>query len=226
MKKLLNFAFIATATTLGASMPALAADIQPFNATYVVNADGKSGTATRILTCSGNTFTYKVNARAAGIATANQSATFSLSNGRIMPSQASTSYRIAGIGNTHSVKFNGSQVVSTYKGRAATLSVQGQAYDDLSLEAQIRQELINGRFTGTYNLVKRTEIESTRFRRAGNARIAVPAGTYDTVRIDRVHDDRGRATSFWLAPSLNYLPIKVSQTNDGKVISMELSKLN
>ena len=50
-------------------------------------------------------------------------------------------------------------------------------------------------------------------------------GTYDTVRIDRIHDDQNRATSFWLAPSLNYLPVKVSQTADGKVIFMELTKI-
>ena len=205
---------------------AFAADIEPFNATYTVKADGKSGTATRILTKNGNNFSYKVNARAAGVATANQSSNFRLTGGRIVPSSASTSYRIAGVGSTHNVKFDGSQVVSTYKNKSTTLRMSGQAYDDLSLEAQIRQELINGKFSGSYQLVKRTEIERISFRRAGNSSITVPAGTYQVVRIDRVHDDRGRATSFWLAPSLNYLPVKVSQTNDGKIISMELSKVN
>ncbi|MDO5651566.1 MAG: DUF3108 domain-containing protein [Moraxella sp.] len=203
-----------------------AADIEPFNATYTLKADGKSGTATRTLTKSGNTFTYKVNARAAGIATANQSSTFRLVNGKIAPSNASTSYRIAGFGNTHNIKFAASQVVSTYKGKATTLAMTQQAYDDLSLEANIRQELINGKFTGNYPLVRRTSIENARFKKAGTAQITVPAGTYSAVRIDRVHDDKERATSFWLAPSLGYLPIKVSQTNDGKVISMELNKVN
>ena len=138
------------------------------------------------------------------------------------------SVKVLGVGRTHSIKFNNSakSVVSTYKGKATTLSMKTQAYDDLSLEVQIRQELINGKFRGSYPLVKKTNIESTRFKKSGNAKITVPAGTYDVIRIDRVHDDKGRATSFWLAPSLNYLPIKVSQTNDGKVISMELTKIN
>ena len=96
----------------------------------------------------------------------------------------------------------------------------------LSLEAQIRQELLNGKFSGSYQLVRRTSIETTRFKRSGTSKITVPAGTYDVIRIDRIHDDKGRATSFWVAPSLNYLPIKVSQTNDGRVISMELTKVN
>lgn len=104
--------------------------------------------------------------------------------------------------------------------------MNGQAYDDLSLEAQIRQELIHGQFSGNYHLVKKNEIEATKFRRSSSSKITVPAGTYDAIRIDRIHDDKGRATSFWLAPSLNYLPIKVSQINDGRVISMELIKVN
>ncbi|MFC0820591.1 DUF3108 domain-containing protein [Moraxella sp. ZJ171] len=222
------FCAAATATIAAAPMMAAAADLPSYSATYRVNADGKTGTATRTLTKTGNQYKYTVNARAVGIATLNQDASFSLSNGHIVPSSANMSARILGIGSTHSIRFNNAAktVVSTYKSKATTLKMPKQAYDDLSLEAQIRQELINGKFTGSYLLVKRTDIENTRFRRVNHGKITVPAGTYETVRIDRIHDDHSRATSFWLAPSLNYLPVKVSQTSDGKVISMELTKLN
>ncbi len=207
------------------SAPALAADISPFSATYTLSANGKTGTATRTLTKSGNTFTYKVSAKAVGIATANQSSTFSLSGGKVVPASATTSYKVAGVGATHSIKFSGKQAVSTYKGKSTTISLPSGGFDDLSMEMQIRQELLNGKFSGSYTLVKKTDSEKTTFRKAGNAKITVPAGTYDTIRIDRVHGDSGRATSFWLAPSLDYLPVKVSQTSDGKTISMSLSKV-
>lgn len=227
MKKSL-ITLLAASTFVALPVAAVAADLPGYSATYRVSADGKTGTATRTLTKTGNNYKYTVNARAAGVATLNQEATFSLSNGRILPSSSTMSARILGIGNTHSVRFNnaGKSVVSTYKGKATTLNMPRQAYDDLSLEAQIRQELINGKFSGSYQLVKKTEIETTKFRRAGNTKITVPAGTYDTVRIDRIHDDRDRATSFWLAPSLDYLPVRVSQTTKGKIISMELTKVN
>ena len=158
----------------------------------------------------------------------NQSASFSLLNGRIVPSDSRMSVQVLGVGRTHHIKFDNpaKSVVSTYRGKSTTLRMNGQAYDDLSLEAQIRQELIHGQFSGNYHLVKKNEIEATKFRRSSSSKITVPAGTYDAIRIDRIHDDKGRATSFWLAPSLNYLPIKVSQINDGRVISMELIKVN
>lgn len=214
--------------SIGTALSAHAADLSGFSATYTVKADGKKGTATRTLSKNGNSYNYTVKASAAGIASVNQSASFSLSNGKILPSSSNMSVKIFGVGNTHNIKFNNGAktAVSTYKGKSTTLKMSGQAYDDLSLEAQIRQELINGRFSGSYQLVKKTNIETTRFKKSGNSKITVPAGTYDVVRIDRVHDDKGRATSFWVAPSLNYLPIKVSQTNDGKTITMELSKVH
>ncbi|MBE9579326.1 MULTISPECIES: DUF3108 domain-containing protein [Moraxella] len=227
-KNFLKTTTITTAILAGATLSANASDLSGFSATYVLKADDKKGTATRTLIKNGDDYHYHVKASAAGVASVNQSASFSLSNGRIVPSSSNMSVRVLGVGRTHNIKFNNSakSVVSTYKGKSTTLRMNGQAYDDLSLETQIRQELINGKFSGNYHLVKKNEIEATRFRRSGSSKITVPAGTYDAIRIDRVHDDKGRATSFWLAPSLNYLPVKVSQTNDGKVISMELTKVN
>jgi hypothetical protein len=105
------------------------------------------------------------------------------------------------------------------------MAMTQQAFDDLSLEAQIRQELLNGKFSGSYNMAKKNKIEPTPFKRSGNTKITVPAGTFDTVRVDRIHDDDSRSTSFWLAPSLDYLPVKVSQINDGKKMDLELSKI-
>lgn len=218
----------ATLFMLSGTATAYAADLPGYSATYSVKADGKSGTATRTLSKSGSNYSYTVKASAAGIASLNQSAKFSLTGGKIIPSTSSMSVKLFGVGNTHSIKFNNGAktAVSTYKGKSTTLKMNSQAYDDLSLEAQIRQELINGRFSGSYQLVKKTNIETTKFKKSGSSKITVPAGTYDVIRIDRVHDDRGRATSFWLAPNLNYLPVKVSQTSDGKTISMELTKVN
>ncbi|MDO4896213.1 MAG: DUF3108 domain-containing protein [Moraxella sp.] len=226
LKNTLKITAVTTLMTMGVS--AHAVDLAGYSATYAVKADGKSGTATRTLTKNGNNYSYNVKANSAGVASLNQSANFSLSGGRIIPSSSSMSVRILGVGNTHNIKFNNKAktVVSTYKGKSTTLKMSRQAYDDLSLEAQIRQELINGKFTGNYHLVKKTNIEATRFKKSGSSTLTVPAGTYNVIRIDRVHDDKNLSTSFWVAPSLNYLPIKVSQTKKGKTISMELTKVH
>ena len=227
LKKLIGIAGVAgmTATT---ALPAQAGAIEPVTADYNFTVDNKyKGTATRTLTKSGSNWNYKMSARVAGVASASQSSSFTLSGNDVTPSKASTTYKVFGVGRTHNLSFsNGAKkVASTYKGKTTTSTSANRAYDDLSLEIQIRQDLLANRFTGNYYMAKKTDIEKTPFKKVGNYSITVPAGTFDTVRVDRVHGDNSRSTSFWLAPSLDYLPVKVVQNNDGKKMEMTLTKV-
>jgi len=222
---------IATIGALSMTAPTLAnaKTIQPSSANYSFTVEDKyKGSATRTLKKSGNTWKYDVNARVAGVASAAQSSTFTINGNSVIPSQASTTYKLLGMGRTHKLDFNPSakKVTSNYKGKTTTMDMGQQAFDDLSLEVQIRQDLLNGKFSGNYYMAKKNKVEKTPFKKSGNTKITVPAGTFDTVRIDRIHDDNSRSTSFWLAPSLDYLPIKVSQINDGKKMDLELTKVN
>ncbi|WP_201533025.1 DUF3108 domain-containing protein [Psychrobacter ciconiae] len=215
--------------SMGAANMANAKVIAPTNADYSFTVEDKyKGTANRTLTKTGNTWKYNVKARVAGVATAAQNSTFSLTGNTVTPVSASTTYKILGVGRTHNLKFNNAkkQVASSYKGKTVNLKVAQPTFDDLSLEMQIRQDLINGKFTGNYYMAKHDKIEKTPFKKSGSTKITVPAGTFDTVRVDRVHDDNSRSTSFWLAPSLDYLPVKVVQVNDGKKMDLELTKVN
>lgn len=231
MSALTAGASIAAIGALSMTAPSLASakTIQPSNADYSFTIEDKyKGTATRTLNKSGNNWKYDVKARVAGVATASQSSAFTISGNNVSPSQASTTYKLFGIGRTHNLNFNAGkkQVASNYKGKTVNLSMAQQAFDDLSLETQIRQDLLNGKFSGNYYMAKHDKVEKTPFKKSGTTKITVPAGTFDTIRVDRIHDDNSRSTSFWLAPSLDYLPVKVSQINDGKKMDLELTKLN
>ncbi|MGO2020531.1 DUF3108 domain-containing protein [Psychrobacter sp.] len=218
-----------SAASMAAPTIASAKTIQPSSANYSFTVEDKyKGTATRTLSKSGSTWKYNVSARVAGVASASQNSTFTINGNNVSPSKASTTYKLLGIGRTHKLDFNSStkKVVSNYKGKSTTLNMSQQAFDDLSLEVQIRQDLLNGKFSGNYYMAKKDKIEKTPFKKSGSSKITVPAGTFDTVRVDRVHDDNSRSTSFWLAPNLDYLPVKVSQVNDGKKMDLELTKLN
>ncbi|WP_317200646.1 DUF3108 domain-containing protein [uncultured Psychrobacter sp.] len=232
---------LATLFTTGVSIAAIGAismtaptlanakSIQPSSANYSFTVEDKyKGVATRTLSKSGNAWNYNVKARVAGVASAAQSSTFVINGNNVSPSKASTTYKLLGIGRTHNLSFDsaGKKVTSSYRGKTTTSNMAQQAFDDLSLEVQIRQDLLNGKFSGNYYMAKKDKVEKTPFKKSGNTKITVPAGTFDTVRVDRVHDDNDRSTSFWLAPSLDYLPVKVSQINDGKKMDLELTKVN
>lgn len=220
-------AILLAGSTMVASSMATAASLQPSTAKYSFTIENKyNGSATRTLKKSGDTWTYSMNARVAGVATANQTSKFKLVGSKVVPSYASTTYKIFGAGRTHKLNFGSGKVVSTYKGVSKTLSMPRQAYDDMSLEAQIRQELLNGKFSGSYYMAKKDKVEKVTFKKSGTTSVSVPAGTYKAVRIDRVHSDSGRQTTFWLAPSLNYQPVKVIQNADGKKMELKLTSIN
>jgi len=227
---LITGASIAAIGALSMTAPTLASakTIQPSTADYSFTVEDKyKGNATRTLKKSGNTWNYNVKARVAGVASASQSSTFTIMGNNVSPSKASTTYKLLGIGRTHNLSFDsaGKKVTSSYKGKTTTSNMAQQAFDDLSLEVQIRQDLLNGKFSGNYYMAKKDKVEKTPFKKVGNTKVTVPAGTFDTVRVDRIHDDNSRSTSFWLAPSLDYLPVKVSQINDGKKMDLELKKV-
>ena len=205
------------------------AAVAPFNATYNFNIEGKyNGTASRVLTQTGNQYFYNVNASVGKLASAKQTANFVNANGAILPVSALTQYKILGAGRTTTLNFNNAkkQLVTNYKGQSKVIALPQPAYDDLSLEIQIREDLKAGKFRGNYYMADRNTVEAVPFKKSAMTRITVPAGTFDVVRIDRVHDDKDRQTSFWLAPKLDYLPVKVVQNNDGRKMEMNLARVN
>ncbi len=62
------------------------------------------------------------------------------------------------------------------------------------------------------------ERSELRFALAGRERIEVPLGTYEAVRVHRVRDDE-RATITWLAPELDWLPVRMEQRNEGNLVA-------
>ncbi|WP_394261610.1 DUF3108 domain-containing protein [Moraxella boevrei] len=210
------------------AMPAMAV-ISPFSANYDFNIEGKyKGSATRVLKQNGSQWTYNMNATAGKLASANMSSVFNDNGGIVIPTKSSTQYKILGVGRTEMLSFNPAQkqYISNYKGKNTTVKMLTTAYDDLSLEMQIREDLKANKFRGSYNTADRDKVETVKFTKSATTKISVPAGTFDAVRVDRVHDDKSRQTSFWLAPKLDYLPVKVVQTNDGKKMEMNLTKVN
>lgn len=62
--------------------------------------------------------------------------------------------------------------------------------------------------------IERDKVRTYRFRIVGRETIRAPAGTFDTVRVERV-DDPNKSTRFWLAPSRGYHAVRVEQVKDG-----------
>lgn len=225
IKTLLATATLATIATASTAMAAVA----PFSATYNFSIENKyKGTAVRSLKQVGNQYQYDMSASVGKLASAKQNAVFINQNGVVTPLSSLTQYKVFGSGRTSTFNFYPSkrQFISKYKGKVQTVAMPQTAYDDLSLEIQMREDLKAGKFRSTYAMADQNKIEMVPFTKSAVTKVTVPAGTFDVVRIDRVHSDKTRKTSFWLAPKLDYLPVKVVQNDSGKTMQMNLSKVN
>jgi hypothetical protein len=66
-----------------------------------------------------------------------------------------------------------------------------------------------------FAMADRTRVTEYRFALGRREKIKVPAGTFDTIIVQRV-DDPKKTLRFWLAPERDYTPVKVIQDQDGQ----------
>lgn len=205
-------------TLLLAGFSSHALAMSPFQANYQFTYNNKGmGSATRALSQQGNNWTYNFTAKAGGIASASETSKFSFANGKIGSQSFSRTSKILIHNNTMNINFNpNSKTISTKKDdKARSFAWQTGVLDELNAELQVREDLKNGSLKTSYPLADAKEVENRRFVKQGNEKIKTSYGTFDTVKVVLEHGKPDRNTIFWLAPKLDYLPVKVSHV-DGK----------
>lgn len=118
--------------------------------------------------------------------------------------------------------------VRTNQGAARRLEDGG--VDPLSLQIALRKVMsdANGELPGEpieLRVVEDDEEKDYRFEVIGREALKTPLGQLDTVRLDRT-DNPKRQLRMWLAPQLDYLPVKVEQQKrEGAVLRLRIETL-
>mgnify|MGYP003552667561 FL=1 len=205
-------------TLLFAGFSSQAFAMSPFQASYQFSYNGKNmGSATRTLSKSGNNWTYVFAAKASAIASATETSHFSLNGNNIISNNFSRSSKILVHNNTMSIKFNpNAKTINTKKDdKARSFAWKSGVLDELNAELQLREDLKASGLKSSYAIADAKEVESRRFVKQGTEKVKTSYGTFDTIKVVMKHDKPNRDTIFWLAPKLDYVPVKVSH-QDGK----------
>lgn len=192
--------------------------MSPFQATYQFSYNGKNmGSATRTLSKNGNNWNYVFAAKAAAIASATESSNFTLSNGQIQSNSFSRTSKILVHNDTMSIKFNpNTKTINTNKsGKARSFAWKTGALDELNAELQVREDLKGSGLKSSYLIADAKGLDTRHFVKQGNESVKTAYGTFDTVKVVLTHDNNAKQSIFWLAPKLDYLPVKMSH-QDGK----------
>lgn len=192
--------------------------MSPFQATYQFSYNGKNmGSATRTLSKNGNNWNYVFAAKAAAIASATESSNFTLSNGQIQSNSFSRTSKILVHNDTMSIKFNpNTKTINTNKSdKARSFAWKTGALDELNAELQVREDLKGSGLKSSYLIADAKGLDTRHFVKQGNESVKTAYGTFDTVKVVLTHDNNAKQSIFWLAPKLDYLPVKMSH-QDGK----------
>lgn len=80
--------------------------------------------------------------------------------------------------------------------------------------------------TAEFAQVDDRRIRHYRFAVTAHEKVKVPAGTFETLLVQRIDDPR-RASKFWIAPERHHMPVKVETLRDGSTdLRMELRSAN
>lgn len=217
MKKMsLTTGLVAAICFTGFSSHALA--MSPFQATYQFSYNGKNmGSATRTLSKNGNNWSYVFAAKAAAIASATETSNFSLNNGQIQSNNFSRTSKILVHNDTMSIKFNpNTKTINTNKSnKARSFAWKAGALDELNAELQVREDLKGSGLKSSYLIADAKGLDTRHFVKQGNESVKTSYGTFDTIKVVLTHDNKTKQSIFWLAPKLDYLPVKMSH-QDGK----------
>ena len=106
-------------------------------------------------------------------------------------------------------------------GRKSVRDIPADAQDRFGLQQAVRLWVLEhlkdapGAQTVEYAMVDDRRVKRYRFAITGREPVEVPAGRFeDAVLVQRV-DDKKKTTKFWLAPSRDYMPVKVEQVRKG-----------
>jgi hypothetical protein len=97
------------------------------------------------------------------------------------------------------------------------VNVPAGAQDRMSIQLAASLALQAGREPGQLVLVEKNETQEYTIKQQGMERTRVPAGEYDTIVLNSQRTGSSRATRYWYAPQLNYLPARAERTSKGKV---------
>lgn len=200
--------------------------INAFTANYQFAYNGKNvGSATRQLSQQGNKWVYKFSAKAGVMASATETSQFTFNNNQVQPLSFSRNTKILVHNRSLSINFNPtSKTINTKKDdKARSFAWRSDALDELNVEIQVREDLKRNAMKSQYFITDAKEVEGRRFVKQGSEKIKTSAGTYDTVKVVIQHGRSDRNTVFWLAPSLDYLPVKVTHKDEDASYSLNLT---
>ena len=103
------------------------------------------------------------------------------------------------------------RVTGVYEDAKVDMPIPPGMQDDLSVQIALMVELLRGHTPDKFSLISGNSVREYRYTREGEETLTTPVGTIPTIIYRSEKQYSPRATRFWCAPSLGYIPLRVQQ---------------
>ena len=105
-----------------------------------------------------------------------------------------------------------------YKDRVIDVKLEEDILTRILLQIEIMHQKQRNRLKESYLIIDRDEIKEIDISTSNSGKkISVPFGSYDVIEVSHRSKGSNRINIFWLAPDLDFIPIRLEQTEDNKV---------
>ena len=150
-----------------------------------------------------------------------QESRFRLVDGQIQP----ISFRSQGGGPPENVRFDwrSGRVTGTAKHKQIDLKLEPGTQDPGSVQISLMLGFLAGHPPASFWMLNTDVINQFEFVRRGEATLDTPLGRLHTLIYTSHHAGARRTTYMWLAPSLDYLPVRLEQhSGDSTLFSLNI----
>lgn len=221
-----------TALLLALCLPgiAAAAELAPFKARYAIRWSGMSaGSGELHLQQLGDgRWSYAQRVQSRGLfrlampSNQKSQSVFRIVDDKVVPEVFTSDHK----DQTLTFDWQAGRVTGTVDRKQVDLPIQPGLLDELSVQAALMQELISERMPARFVLVDEDRIKDYRYAVEGSEVIDSIVGEHRVDIFSSRRPGSRKATYFWCAPDLGYLPLKVERRNGRDVEwSMTLTTL-
>lgn len=114
-------------------------------------------------------------------------------------------------------------VTNEINGNAWRLTLPGPVQDKLLYQYALTRDLRRGENELRYEVADGGGIKVYRFERGETETLETRLGKLETIKLNRL-DSEGR-TTIWCAPALDYMPVRVEQYRDRRMLSLTITAL-
>lgn len=179
---------------------------------YHFSWDGQlDGEATRSLSCQQNLCSLRSDASVPGVATLQESSRFQWLGGEVRFESYQRNLQLLFFPQTLSItRLPDGQIQAERKGKVRTYPDQPGLIDTLSLEAQLRADLVlGGKPRASYVIADSKGATPVTLAELPGETLAVAGKARATRVFRRQNDDGSRITTLWLDPAQAFLPLQI-----------------